>query len=139
MYVISHNVEEGTYLKINNIHSPQDGFIELLNDMKLNWTYTTRDRIIIQFSSDSIEFSLLDDYLEVFNLLTQFSIVPDDIKMISLRYGLFDGSAMTYQQVSTQFDVTDECVRSRIRSAFRKIKHRFNIQRVCRLWRGEES
>lgn len=127
-------------MQINNVNSISDGYCQLFNDMKLsNADLAESCNIIISSSTGSIVLENTQEFEKFFELLTQFSITPDNIQLIRLRYGLDNAKALTYKTLSEIYNVSDECIRSRIRQSFRKMKHRFNLQRVYRLWKGEEA
>ncbi len=114
--------------RINDVESSYD---ELIEDLFKNYN-RDRQSVYIEYVDRSYEvtFSSLQDKIKFINELFKFSITPEDQNIISLRYGLYSGNPLTFGKLGKQINMTDEGCRSRIRSSFRKIKHRLNVIRV---------
>lgn len=114
--------------RINDVESSYD---ELIEDLFKNYN-RDRQSVYIEYVDRSYEviFSSLQDKIKFINELFKFSITSEDQNIISLRYGLYSGNPLTFGKLGKQINMTDEGCRSRIRSSFRKIKHRLNVIRV---------
>lgn len=114
--------------RINDVESSYD---ELIEDLFKNYN-RDRQSVYIDYVDRSYEvtFSSLQDKIKFINELFKFSITSEDQNIISLRYGLYSGNPLTFGKLGKQINMTDEGCRSRIRSSFRKIKHRLNVIRV---------
>lgn len=110
--------------KINCI---EDGFIALYKDLKFD---TDSNKVFIPKKESELKVILndKDDYQFMFEQLTQFTVAEESVNIIKLRYGLDTGVAYTLKECGEKLCVTDECVRSKISTAFRKIKHTLNIR-----------
>ena len=114
--------------RIKDVESSYD---ELIEDLFKNYN-RDRQSVYIDYVDRSYEvtFSSLQDKIKFINELFKFSITSEDQNIISLRYGLYSGNPLTFGKLGKQINMTDEGCRSRIRSSFRKIKHRLNVIRV---------
>ena len=113
--------------RITDIESSYD---ELIEDL-----FKTYDRdkqsVYIEYTDRNynITFSSLQDKIRFIDALFKFSITLEDQYIISLRYGLQSGKPLTFSKLGEKLNMTDEGCRSRIRSSFRRVKHRLNVIR----------
>lgn len=114
--------------RIVNIESSYD---ELIGDLFKSYDRDNQ-AIYIEYTDRSykVNFSSLQDKINFVNELFKFSISLEDQHIVSLRYGLQSGKPLTFGKLGEQLNMTDEGCRNRIRSSFRKIKHRLNVIRV---------
>ena len=117
----------------SRITTSTDGYLSLYKDLKFEV-----DNSVVYIPKKDVENMITlrteDDYKRMLEELSRFTLTPEDINLISLRYGLLNGAAHTLHECGEQLNVTDECVRSRINSSFRKLKHYVNLQRtLCRI------
>ena len=114
-------------MKKSEIRSVLDGYRSLFADLKFEiigeviYIPNRNSGIFAKFSSE-------EDCIFMFDHLTSFTVIPDNVKLIKLRYGLIDGSAHTLRECGEILGVTDECVRSKLTSSFRKIRHSINLK-----------
>lgn len=111
----------------SRISSISDGYIALYKDLK----FEVLDNIVYiptKSSSKSILLNCEYDYSTMFKELTQFTISSEAADLIIMRYGLYTGQGLTLHECGEVLGVSDECIRSRLRSSFRKIKNQYNLR-----------
>lgn len=112
-------------MRKSSIKCQDDAYNELLKD--LFSSYDSKEGKL-QFGSDQheVHFHNTEDKIRFIDELFRFSITPENIDMIKLRYGLDTGAALTLVELGNLYNVTNEAVRGRIRTCFAKVRHRLN-------------
>lgn len=114
--------------RISNI---DDAYDEVLRDLFTGYDRTKSVlKMIYEDKKYHIEFKNTEEKKYFFDILCQFSI-PNDVKhIIETRYGLTTGKPLTLKELGNTLNLTDEGVRTKVRSAFRKMRHRINTRRT---------
>ena len=130
-------------MRTNNIKSVEDGYIALIKDLFRGYDTDTRLLSLnYQDFSETIKLTTLSEMKIFISCISEFAIDKNDMKLIRLRYGLSNGKALTLKEVASVLGISDEYVRSRIRTIQRKLSHRINVtcsvKRMKRLYMKPE-
>lgn len=115
----------------SKIKDRESSYEELIRDLFKTYDKETQT-ILINYTDRTYKVTLksLESKINFIDCLFKFSITDEDKSIISLRYGLYSGKPLTFGQLGEKLNMTDEGCRSKIRRAFRKIKHRLNVIRT---------
>lgn len=122
-------------MRVSSIATSDEGYDKLLQNLFTSYD-ATNDILRFDYKDEMpiIPLTTLEDKRTFIRYLCEFAIEEEDIQIIHCRYGLDDGRALTFKQIGEQFDVSDEAVRSRLRKAQQKLRHRLNVSRAVDRW-----
>lgn len=122
-------------MRTQQIKTSEDGYNALLSELFSSYDI---NKNVINFNYNEempiIPLTTLEDKQTFINCLFEFKLDKNTIDIIYKRYGVTDGNANTLKALGTEYDLTDEGVRTIIRKGIRQAKHPLNVKRAIDRW-----